>query len=502
MEKNRKNSLFNSAVLALGIVFSKILGAIYKIPLIGVLGADGIGRYQQIFSVYAFLLTVVSGAISTAVARLVGEKEALENHTQSVSCYKGAKYLTFILGSGAAVLTLLLAYPLSLAQKAQNTLGYIAIAPSLIFASMTAAVRGFFQGKKQIFETTFSQLLEQAFKILFGITLAKILLKKGIDYAVFGSLLGVTLSEIIAFAYLDVKAHFSIKHYPRSKADLKQVMSTGIKMNFSAAITPALLLTDGLLVVWLLTSFNNTPSPSGAYGLMAGVAHTVVNVPTVIILSLPVALTPFLSEAKAKRNIDSIQKKTRDNLTISYVASVFFTLFVGIFSRSVISFLFPTLSINEIISASKLLVIMSVGQIFVIDLQFRSSLLQALGVTDKPLKILIVTALFKLIFTIPLTYRYGIYGAAASTIFGYALGDILMANCYVSYLGKDKRLTLSTAKILLSGVVTFAILFSVKGFISNNLIKLVVYGIFGGAIYLSLLKLLGVIPRFSIKKAT
>ena len=499
MQKYRKNSLTNSAVLAFGIVISKISGALYKIPLVGIIGAEGIGKYQQIFSAYAFLLTVTSGAVSASVSRAVGEKRALGLEKDAVACFNGGKIMTALLGLAACFVALAFAYPLSVVQKSDNVLGYVCIAPALIFACLTSAYRGYFQGKKRITETTLSQFIEQAIKTLSGLALAKAFIPYGIIYAVCGSLLGVTLSEITAFLYLAIKANRQTKDYGYVKGDAKPILRHTLKTNLSASITPAMLLIDGVLVVWLLSAFKMASSPASEYGLMAGVAHTIINVPTVVIMSLPVALTPFLSEAKAKRDLYSINGKIRDNLTIGYIGAVFFTVFVAVFSLNALSLLFPSLTPGDLLKASKLLVIMSFAQIFVIDLQFRSSLLQALGITDVPLKILTVSALFKLVFTFPLIYKFGVYGAAASTFCGYAIGDILMHSYYRVYFGRDKKLTVSAAKTAAIGAVTFVVLFLVKGFISNNLIKLSVYGIFGAGIYLTMLKLSGVLPKTLFK---
>lgn len=57
-EEKKKGSFFGgAATLAAGIVLVKIIGAIYKIPIVDVLG-NGYADFQNAYYIYALLLTV------------------------------------------------------------------------------------------------------------------------------------------------------------------------------------------------------------------------------------------------------------------------------------------------------------------------------------------------------------------------------------------------------------------------------------------------------------
>ena len=60
---------------AAGIV-SKVLGAIYRIPLGNILGTGGMGNYQLAHPIYTMLLLAITAGISVAVARMVAERVA------------------------------------------------------------------------------------------------------------------------------------------------------------------------------------------------------------------------------------------------------------------------------------------------------------------------------------------------------------------------------------------------------------------------------------------
>lgn len=74
-----------AAVLAIGSVVAKMLGALYRVPLTNILGAEGMGMYQLIFPVYALFMVLATAGIPTALSRIVAEKRALGEPTKNIS---------------------------------------------------------------------------------------------------------------------------------------------------------------------------------------------------------------------------------------------------------------------------------------------------------------------------------------------------------------------------------------------------------------------------------
>ena len=66
----------STAVLAAASIAGKIVGAIYRVPLTNVLGAEGMGLYQTFFPVYALFVTLTSGALPTITARAFAAAKA------------------------------------------------------------------------------------------------------------------------------------------------------------------------------------------------------------------------------------------------------------------------------------------------------------------------------------------------------------------------------------------------------------------------------------------
>ena len=59
MEKTGNKILSGALFLAIGAFVSKLLGAVYRVPLTNLLGGTGLGLYQMVFPVYAFFLDFI-----------------------------------------------------------------------------------------------------------------------------------------------------------------------------------------------------------------------------------------------------------------------------------------------------------------------------------------------------------------------------------------------------------------------------------------------------------
>ena len=80
----KKDNLFSGAIaLAIGGLITKVIGALYRIPLTNLLGAEGIGIYQMVFPLYCLLLTVSSTGVPNGIAKLIAEGNDAETTLKS-----------------------------------------------------------------------------------------------------------------------------------------------------------------------------------------------------------------------------------------------------------------------------------------------------------------------------------------------------------------------------------------------------------------------------------
>ena len=85
MSKNKK--VFKGAFfLGVGAFVSKVLGALYRVPLTNLLGGAGLGLYQLVFPVYALMLDFSGAGVPSAVSSLIARENDRESWCKTIFC--------------------------------------------------------------------------------------------------------------------------------------------------------------------------------------------------------------------------------------------------------------------------------------------------------------------------------------------------------------------------------------------------------------------------------
>ena len=191
------------AILFIGGAIAKILGAIYRIPLTWILGAEGLGLYQLIFPVFSLLIVLSSSGMPTSISKMTANRLSNGDYAGVRAVFKVSLITMVVVGLVASILIAGLSYTIALLQgNTGSTLGYLGIAPAVFFVCVLSVFRGYFQGHSNMIPTALSQIIEQGGKLVFGLLFAYLFLGYGIEWGAFGAILGVTISEILTVAVL------------------------------------------------------------------------------------------------------------------------------------------------------------------------------------------------------------------------------------------------------------------------------------------------------------
>ncbi|MGI5888327.1 MAG: putative polysaccharide biosynthesis protein [Oscillospiraceae bacterium] len=211
----RQQSLVEGGViLALASVIVKIIGAIYKIPLIAVIGTDGNGFYTYAYNIYLVIYAMTVSGIPTAISRIVAELRTHGRYKDIKRLKKVSYVLMLIIGLiGSAVL--FSTARLYAEETLKVPLAYysiLAVAPSILFSCLMATHRGYSQGLRNMTPTAVSQIIEVLVKVASGLSGAYIIGKRLSDeYRAFGTMFGQgvpvgTKPEVLASAYTSAMA--------------------------------------------------------------------------------------------------------------------------------------------------------------------------------------------------------------------------------------------------------------------------------------------------------
>ena len=110
----KQTFLQGAAVLAAATAIVKIIGAIYSIPLKGIIGDEGFSYFSKAYAIYEVLLMISTTGLPVAMSRMISEAQALERHDQVRKIFSTALRVFLLLGVLGTGSMLLFARPLSL----------------------------------------------------------------------------------------------------------------------------------------------------------------------------------------------------------------------------------------------------------------------------------------------------------------------------------------------------------------------------------------------------
>ena len=67
----------NTVILMVASIIVKVIGALFKVPLINLYGAEGSGIFEIAYSVYQALYIISTAGLPVAVSKMVAESNAL-----------------------------------------------------------------------------------------------------------------------------------------------------------------------------------------------------------------------------------------------------------------------------------------------------------------------------------------------------------------------------------------------------------------------------------------
>lgn len=291
----RGKFLRGSFLISFGGFLSKAIGALSRIPILSALGAEGMGAYQLVFPLYAFLLTFCSSGVATSISKMVAD----ERYLGGKGVLFGAAKLFFALGTLLGAGLFLLSEPIArMLGEEELFSSFRALSFAIPFVALLSVLRGWFQGKNEMLPTALSMVEENSLKVLLGVTLSTF--SETLSGKVEFFFWGLAASEALSFATLFLRARrqkFRLPLYGR-KVSAEEILKTSFPISLSVSVLPFSSWLDSVLIVKLLKKF--TVNALSLYGVYAGGALTFFALPSTLCYGLAASVVPALSAVKEK----------------------------------------------------------------------------------------------------------------------------------------------------------------------------------------------------------
>ena len=438
-KKSRIGFAGGAFVLMLFGLLSKIVGAVYRIPLTGIVGAEGVGLYQMVFPLYTLMLTISSSGLPSSISKLISQNLAKNNYKQASKILKVSLILLVSFSFLCSLFVFIFAKYIAEMQGNVNvTVCYYGLAPAILFVGLISGFRGYFQGKQKMFPSAFSGFIEQVVKMVFGLLFASKWIYKGVEWGVLGAVLGITLSEVVAFIYLFLCYIFRRKEKIIGEQSLqvdsfsktaRSILSLSVFVTLGGLIMPLTMLVDSCLVINILQKIGvSTQNATKMFGLQTGTVGSIINMPVVLSLAISTAILPSISYSLEKGNVCEAKKSATKAIFLTILFALPCAIGCSLFAEPIIKLLYGRgLSLSEIKLASGLLEIAGVGVLYLALVQVCSGILQGMNKFIVPVISLSVGGVVKIILNVLLVRipSVNIFGAEVSSVMCYLVALII-----------------------------------------------------------------------------
>ena len=131
-------------------IFVRIIGMVYRIPVLNIIGSEGNGIYGTAFNVYNIMLVLSSYGLPMAVSKLISARFVKKRYKSAVKILKCSLIVGTVTGGVAALLVFFGADFIENVVYGGGIPGLAiplrVLAPTIFLVAILGVLRGFFQG--------------------------------------------------------------------------------------------------------------------------------------------------------------------------------------------------------------------------------------------------------------------------------------------------------------------------------------------------------------------
>lgn len=398
-----------ASILALGGIICRIIGILYKRPLSLLIGKEGIGYFTLANNVYLMILLVASYSIPSALSKEIAKSLAKKEYINVQRIFYCAIFYVVIVGGGAS----LFAYFGATFLAEQNSVLVLKVfAPTIFLSGLVGVLRGYFQGHGSLTQTSVSQIFEQILNAVISIGAAYFLMqavaKDTTTQAIFGatgSAIGTGAGVLGAFIFMLWRYFLNRKERAQKRmlsTEEKVESYTTIFKNIFFTITPFILCTaiynlntiiNQTLYIKILMYKNGLmeETVSAMYGIFAGQAVVIANIPIALASAMSVALIPRIASNYSLGKTKDCNQQIDVAIRVTMLIAIPSAVGIAVLALPIVSILFPLK--DTMTQAAQLLFNLSISIVFYSLSTLTNTVLQGIGKINIP----VINAVFALI---------------------------------------------------------------------------------------------------------
>lgn len=302
------------------------------------IGAEGIGLYSLIMSVYGFAVTFATSGINLAVTRLCAEAMGAGRQEDVRATLRRAVFHALFFGGIASVFLFLFSRGIG-----EGLLGDARTVPSLRLLSfsmvpiaLSSVFSGYFSAVRRVGRNAATQLFEQGVRITLTVYGLLALAPAGLTYACLALVGGSALAEFCSFFFLFVQYRLDRRRHARGvpvgegRGLMKKLLHVSLPVAASAYVRSGLVTVEHILIPLCLSAAGGGRGEAlASYGTLHGMAVPLVLFPAAITSAFSGLLVTEMAESRARGESRRIRYMTE--------RAVSYTLFFSFLSAGVLS---------------------------------------------------------------------------------------------------------------------------------------------------------------------
>lgn len=322
--------LQNAAVLTATSLLLRVVGIFFRIYLSNRIGAEGMGLYQLVISVYTLASAFAAAGICTAVTRLVTDSLCKGDRATALTALRKSVWLSVAVGVVSAALLVAAADPVArLFLKDVRAIPALRVlTASLPFMGVSSCLKGYFTARRRVSVTARAQILEQAVRISVIVWLLPRVQGADITAACAVVMVGDVVAETVACLRLSLGFAWDKRGLPPAISPAKsrlmaEIMGIALPISATRYLTTALHAAENMLVPAKLTVYTASRTVAlSQFGCLKGMAMPLLFFPASFLSAIGTLLIPEISEASALGKRTQVQEAVGRVIHITLTASV------------------------------------------------------------------------------------------------------------------------------------------------------------------------------------
>ncbi len=315
--------LLNGVILTVSSLLIRFVSVWFNAWVSRKIGAEGMGLYTLVMSVYSLAVTISIFGMGLACTRLVAEEAGRRNFFGVRYSVKVCSVFGLLCGSVAAVLI----YTFSdfigsvILQNEKTVSSLRAFAVCLPFLSVSCILNGYFTSVGRVAKSSAVQFAELFTRILVTGMLLNWFFPSTLEYSCLSVVLGGTIAETLSCLYYLIIYMADSRRYKQSgssKGIKRRIIKIAVPVALSSCLKSGLSTIKHILIpIQLKKSGLSAAASLSQYGIIQGMVMPVIMFPSAIVVAFSSLILPEFSQLyvsgsshKIKSSISRVFKTT------------------------------------------------------------------------------------------------------------------------------------------------------------------------------------------------